>query len=140
MDSSESLQKFRSTWNNLEKTWMIPLNRMKSSREDRVPLNDEYMEILTKLDQLKLPSSSLVFTHQLSDVAISKALKAVSYSTATIHGLRSSFRDWRSDNINFSREVCEAALAHAIQNQTEAAYRRSDLFGKRHDFMRQWGK
>ena len=62
------------------KTWTIPSARMKSFREHRVPLNDECIEILTKLDQFKLLSSSLVFTHQLSDVAISKALKIVSYS------------------------------------------------------------
>lgn len=62
------------------------------------------------------------------------------YPEATIHGLRSSFRDWCGDNTNFPREVCEAALAHAIQNQTEAAYRRSDLFEKRRDLMKQWGE
>ena len=78
--------------------------------------------------------------HQLSDVAVSKALKLVSYPEATVHGLRSSFRDWCGDNTHFSREVCEAALAHAVENQTEAAYRRSDLFEKRRDLMMQWGK
>lgn len=79
-----------------------------------------------------------VFDQKLSDVAVSKMLKSVSYPEATVHGLRSSFRDWCGDNTNFSREVCEAALAHAVQNQTEAAYRRSDLFEKRRELMMKW--
>lgn len=82
----------------------------------------------------------MVFVHELSDVAVSKVLKGASYREATAHGLRSSFRDWCGDNTNFPREVCEAALAHSIQNPTEAAYRRSDLFEKRRDLMKQWGE
>ena len=66
-------------------------------------------------------------------------LKSVSYPEATVHGLRSSFRDWCGDKTNFPREVCEAALAHVIENQTEAAYRRSDLFEKRRELMGKWG-
>ncbi len=61
-------------------------------------------------------------------------------SKATVHGLRSSFRDWCGDNTNFTREVCEAALVHAVENQIEAAYRRSDLFEKRRNLMMQWEK
>ncbi len=113
---------------------------MKSGREHRVPLNEECIEILTKLNHFKSASNGIVFIQKLSDVAASKALKIVSYPQATVHGLRSSFRDWCGDNTDFSREVCEAALAHAVQNQTEAAYRRSDLFHKRRDLMMQWGK
>lgn len=130
------------TWEEIDmgsKTWTIPSNRMKSGREHRVPLNDECIEILVMLDQFKSVSNGMVFIQKLSDVAASKALKIISYPEATIHGLRSSFRDWCGDNTNFSREVCEAALAHAVQNQTEAAYRRSDLFEKRRDLMMQWG-
>ncbi|MDO8995736.1 MAG: integrase arm-type DNA-binding domain-containing protein [Nitrosomonas sp.] len=131
------------TWEEIDmtsKTWIIPPSRMKSGREHRVPLNDECIEILIALDQFKSVGAGMVFLHKLSDVAASKALKIISYPEATIHGLRSSFRDWCGDNTNFSREVCEAALAHAVQNQTEAAYRRSDLFEKRRDLMMQWGK
>jgi integrase len=131
------------TWKEIDivsKTWTIPPSRMKSGREHRVPLNDECLEILTILDQFKSASDGAVFVQKLSDVAASKALKIISYPEATIHGLRSSFRDWCGDHTNFPREVCEAALAHAVQNQTEAAYRRSDLFEKRRDLMAQWGK
>jgi integrase len=131
------------TWKEIDivsKTWTVPPSRMKSGREHRVPLNDECLEILTILDQFKSASDGTVFVQKLSDVAASKALKIISYPEATIHGLRSSFRDWCGDHTNFPREVCEAALAHAVQNQTEAAYRRSDLFEKRRDLMAQWGK
>jgi integrase len=131
------------TWQEIvtvTKTWTIPPNRMKSGREHRAPLNDECIKILATLDQFKLSSNDMVFVNSLSDVAASKALKIVSYPEATVHGLRSSFRDWCGDHTNFPREVCEAALAHAVQNQTEAAYRRSDLFEKRRDLMAQWGK
>lgn len=131
------------TWEELNlgtRTWTIPSSRMKSGREHRVPLNEECVEILTTLSQLKSVSNNMVFAQKLSDVAVSKMLKSVSYAKATVHGLRSSFRDWCGDNTNFPREVCEAALAHAVQNQTEAAYRRSDLFEKRRDLMTQWGK
>ncbi len=131
------------TWEEIDmnvKTWTIPANRMKSGREHRVPLNVECNEILLTLSQNKSASNSMVFVNKLSDVAISKTLKLVSYPEATIHGLRSSFRDWCADNTNFPREVCEAALAHMIQNQTEAAYIRSDLFSKRSQLMVLWNQ
>ena len=97
------------------------------------------MEILTSLEKYKSGNDDHVFGRKLSDVAISKMLKSVSYPEATVHGLRSSFRDWCGDKTNFPREVCEAALAHVIENQTEAAYRRSDLFEKRRELMLKWG-
>ncbi len=130
------------TWDEINmttKTWTIPPNRMKSGREHRVPLNDECLEILTKLEKYKSANDGMVFGQKLSDVAVSKTLKIVSYPKATVHGLRSSFRDWCGDKTNFPRDVCEAALAHSVQNQTEAAYRRSDLFEKRRELMVKWG-
>ncbi|SEN58826.1 tyrosine-type recombinase/integrase [Nitrosomonas marina] len=138
--SSEARQM---TWHEVDlasKIWTIPSERMKSSRKHRVPLNDECTEILSMLNQFKPENYGLVFVKALSDVAVSKTLKNVSYSEATVHGLRSSFRDWCGDKTNFSREVCEAALAHVIPNQTEAAYMRSDLFEKRCELMAEWGK
>lgn len=131
------------TWSEIDKaaeTWTIPANRMKSGRTHRVPLSRECMEILTLIEKYRLANDDHVFGRKLSDVAISKMLKSVSYPEATIHGLRSSFRDWCGDKTNFSREVCEAALAHVIENQTEAAYRRSDLFEKRRALMAKWGE
>lgn len=96
------------TWEEIDltsKTWTIPSTRMKSGREHRVPLNDECIEILTALYQFKSANDGMVFTQKLSDVAVSKALKIISYPEATIHGLRSSFRDWCGDNTNLSRSL-----------------------------------
>lgn len=131
------------TWEEVDmssKVWRIPSVRMKSGREHRVPLNEECIEILIHLKQFRSFGNDMVFLQKLSDVSTSKTLKIASYPKATVHGLRSSFRDWCGDQTNYPREVCEAALAHVIQNQTEAAYRRSDLFDKRRDLMLQWGK
>jgi integrase len=132
------------TWDEIDtnsKTWVIPPSRMKSGREHRVPLNDECIGILAELEKLKsISDNGNVFIRRLSDVAASKTLKTASYPKATVHGLRSSFRDWCSDNTNYPGEVCEAALAHAVRNQTEAAYRRSDLFLKRRELMVLWGE
>jgi integrase len=67
-------------------------------------------------------------------------LRYMGRGDVTIHGFRSSFRDWAAERTNFPREVCEAALAHAIDSVTEAAYRRSDLFGKRRQLMDAWAR
>ncbi|SFN03254.1 tyrosine-type recombinase/integrase [Nitrosomonas communis] len=122
--------------------WTIPANRIKAGREHRVPLSQECIEILEKVKTFKLLSKNgLVFFNQygdaLSDVAISKALKSISYKEATIHGLRSSFRDWAAEKTQYPSEVCEQALAHAI-GAVEGAYRRSDLFNKRQKLMNDW--
>ena len=122
------------------KTWTIPASRMKSGGEHRVPLNDECIDILNFMNRIKSKNNAPVFLQKLSDVAISKTLKSVSYPEATIHGLRSSFRDWCSEKTNFSSEVFEAALAHTIKDKTVAAYSRTDFFEKRIDLMTKWGK
>ena len=67
-------------------------------------------------------------------------LKRMKRRDITVHGFRSSFRDWAAEQTNFSREVAEAALAHAIQSRVEAAYRRSDLFEKRRLLMEKWAR
>ncbi len=130
-------------WNEIDidnKLWTIPRDRMKAHREHRVPLNNECMEILECLKEFKSYDTDKVFYLKLCDVSVSKAIKSVSKPEATIHGLRSSFRDWCGDTTDFPREVCEAALAHTVGNQTEAAYRRSDLLDKRRSLMNQWGE
>ncbi|AKH38172.1 MULTISPECIES: tyrosine-type recombinase/integrase [Nitrosomonas] len=122
--------------------WTIPGKRIKAGREHRVPLSQECIEILEKVKTFNpLSKKGLVYFNQygdaLSDVAISKALKSISYKEATIHGLRSSFRDWAAEKTQYPREVCEQALAHAI-GAVEGAYRRSDLFNKRRILMNDW--
>ena len=74
----------------------------------------------------------------LSMTALLKVLRRMKIEDATVHGFRSAFRDWSAECTNFSNEVCEAALAHAVENKVEAAYRRGDLFNKRRKLMEAW--
>ncbi|CAI3949782.1 tyrosine-type recombinase/integrase [Commensalibacter communis] len=127
-----------------EVIWTIPDQRMKTGKEHRVPLSTQAMEVLKKVEALKKNKDSFIFPSiktgkGLSDVALSKALhNAANTKEVTIHGLRSTFRDWCGEATNWPRDVAEMALAHTIANKVEAAYRRVDLFAKRRDMMQQW--
>jgi len=120
--------------------WTVPASRMKGGREHRIPLS---VEALAVLDRMKAASSELIFQGSEPGRAPGKnallgLLRRMGYSDITAHGFRSAFRDWAAERTNFPREVVEAALAHAIDNKVEAAYRRSDLFEKRRRLMQQW--
>ncbi|MFT8713033.1 tyrosine-type recombinase/integrase [Komagataeibacter rhaeticus] len=127
------------------KIWTIPAERMKAGKEHRVPLSDGAVSILQAVLSIRDPAhGDLVFPGQkagkpLSDVALSKALhQAADTKDVTVHGLRSTFRDWAAEETDYPREVAEMALAHAIGDKVEAAYRRGDLFDKRRDMMAEW--
>jgi integrase len=114
---------------------------MKAGLEHRVPLSDRAVEILKAMKQRatgKLVFGGGVEGRPISDTAMTKALRAAAGDdTVTLHGLRSSFRDWAGDCTHHPRDVCEAALAHIIQG-VEAAYRRSDALAKRKVLMEDW--
>ena len=74
----------------------------------------------------------------ISDMSITAVLRRMGRNGITVHGFRSTFRDWAGETTSFPREVIEAALAHGIKDKAEAAYARSDLFDKRRDLMRSW--
>ena len=120
--------------------WTVPAERMKASREHRVPLSCRAAEILQAARALR-NGSKLVFPSArgkpLSDMTLSKLLKEQGVQ-AVPHGFLSSFRDWAAEETNHPREVVEAALAHVIQNKVEAAYARSDLFERRRRLMDDW--
>ena len=123
------------------KIWTVPAGRMKGGREHRVPLSDLAVSILKELQQARI--SDFVFPgfrrgQPLSNMALSAVLRRAKVDV-TVHGFRSSFRDWAGDSTAFARDVVEAALAHAIENKTEAAYRRSDALEKRRKLMAAWG-
>lgn len=119
--------------------WTIPGSRMKAGKEHRVPLTDrskELLEIAMHLD----PNSNYLFSingKPLSNMAMYSVLKRMKYD-ATVHGFRSSFRDWVAETTDHPSEVAEKALAHQISNQSEAAYRRGDLLTKRLALMSHW--
>jgi integrase len=121
--------------------WTIPATRMKAGREHRVPLSQRAVEIARLHNEVD--GQDLVFAGQkpdkpLSVTALTHVLERMKINTVTVHGFRSTFRDWAAECTNFSNEVCEAALAHTIQNKAEAAYRRGDLFEKRRKLMEAW--
>ena len=121
-------------------TWTVSPERMKTKRAHRVPLSDRALAILTEADDFA-DASGLVFSSPrgkpLSDATLSKLIRELGID-AVPHGFRSSFRDWVSECTNTPREVAEAALAHVVRSQVEAAYARSDLFDKRRKLMDQW--
>jgi integrase len=130
------------TWDEIdmqERIWTIPAERMKAGREHRVPLTDDAVRLLESLPRLE--GSPYVFPAArggaLSDMTISAVCRRMEVD-AVPHGFRSTFRDWCAENTNFPREVAEMALAHTIENATEAAYRRGDLFMKRRRLMDAW--
>ena len=124
-----------------KKLWTVPAGRMKAGREHRVPLSARAVTILRKLEKLK--TGEFVFPGQtrkkpLSNMAMEMVLRRMKIEDATVHGFRSSFRDWAGNVSSFPREVVETALAHVIGDKAEQAYRRSDALDKRRKLMEAW--
>lgn len=121
--------------------WTVPAERMKSSREHRVPLPDRAVEILRTLRERAIDEH--VFPgakggRPISDMTMAKALKAAGGGDYTVHGFRSTFRDWVAEATHFQREVAEAALSHAVGDSVERAYQRGDVLEKRRRLMDAW--
>jgi integrase len=121
--------------------WTVPAERMKGGREHRVPLVGRALEILLALHAAR--TGDFVFPGSRPGRAL-RNMKHVMQRRmglkVSVHGFRSSFRDWAAECTSFTNEVCEAAMAHAIENRTEAAYRRGDLFAKRRMLMQAWDR
>ena len=114
---------------------------MKAGRGHRVPLSRRALRITKVMHEVR--KGEFVFPGQkagrpLSVVALEMVLRRMKIEGVTVHGFRSAFRDWAAESTNFTNEVCEAALAHVIENKAEAAYRRGDLFDKRRKLMEAW--
>jgi integrase len=114
-----------------EKIWTVPAERMKRPRAHRVPLTDRALAILKSVT----PQDGFYFP--LSNMAQLECMRGLRKGV-TVHGCRTSFRDWAGDETNFSRDLAEEALAHAIKDETEASYRRSDALKKRRALMDAW--
>jgi integrase len=126
-------------------TWAVPAERMKAGVEHRVPLSDRAVEILTGLLPFRTSPDAFVFPGNkpgasLSQMALAMALRRMGEEEVTVHGFRSTFRDWTSETTSYPREVAEAALAHTVRDRVEAAYRRGDLFEKRRRLMAEWAE
>jgi len=123
-----------------EQVWKVPADRMKASREHRVPLSDRAIEILQAIP--REAKNPFVFIGPrrggLSNMAMAAVLKRMNREDITVHGFRSTFRDWAAERTNYQNHIVEMALAHVVGNKVEAAYRRGDLFNKRRRLMAEW--
>ena len=132
------------TWGEIDlaaRVWTVPGARMKAGKEHRAPLSDAALALLAALPQGK--PDELAFKAPrggaLSDMTLTAVLRRMEVP-AVPHGFRSTFRDWASERSNYPRDVAEMALAHAIGDKVEAAYRRGDLFEKRRLMMADWAR
>lgn len=122
--------------------WTVPAARMKAGVTHIVPLSRQAAEVFEAAKVLRQPDCDLIFPGalsgaQLSDMALLQMVRGLD-SPVTVHGFRSSFRDWVAEETNVPREIAEAALAHTLENKVEAAYRRTDFLAKRRALMDQW--
>lgn len=124
-----------------EKTWVIPAARMKAKKDHRVPLTDRAIAILQALPR----EADFVFPGDQKDLALGHSAmdqvrKRMGRHDITVHGFRSTFKDWASERTGYPNHVVEQALAHTIGNAVEKAYRRGDLFDKRRKLMADWAR
>ncbi|MBD8825777.1 tyrosine-type recombinase/integrase [Pseudomonas sp. CFBP 13602] len=134
------------TWDEIDlknAVWKIPAHRMKAGKEHRIPLSQRACDVLRSLIRIK--DNPYVFPStqkgkHLSNMAMLMGLRYLGRGDLTIHGFRSTFRDWSAEATSYPREVCEQALAHNRQDKAEAAYFRTDLFEKRRAMMEEWAE
>lgn len=127
-----------------ERVWTVPAERMKAKKQHRAPLSDRAVAIVKEAMKAN-PGSEYVFPGAkegvaLSDMSLLAVLRRMNRDSITVHGFRSTFKDWASETTSYANELSEMALAHAIGSDVEAAYRRGDLFDKRRRMMAEWSR
>jgi integrase len=125
------------------KLWTVPAVRMKMGVEHRVPLSGAALAVLTTMSYSNTGPDAFVFPGMrprkpLSNMAMEMILRREGYDAYTVHGFRSTFRDWCGEETEYPREIAEAALAHSVGNEVERAYRRGDALAKRRALMDDW--
>jgi integrase len=133
------------TWDEIDleaAVWTIPAERMKTRRPHRVPLSAIALAVLERVKASRT-IGPLIFPgarvkRPLSDMSLTAVLRRMNRGDLTAHGFRSSFRDWAAEATHYPNHVVELALAHAVGDKVEAAYRRGDLFDKRRAMMADW--
>lgn len=123
------------------KIWTVPAARMKMGREHRVALSDAAIQVLSALPRLDgcefiFPGTKI--SSPMSDMTLTAVLRRMQRTDITVHGFRSTFRDWAAEATSYPHELAEMALAHAVSNKVEAAYRRGDMLEKRFNMMNDW--
>ena len=148
MTAGRTSEIIEATWAEIDMVagiWTIPASRMKAGREHRVPLAEPALALLRAMAEIRISGEPGEFIfpgqlayHPLSNMALAMVLRRMKRLDLTVHGFRSCFRDWCAESTSFPSEVAEMALAHAVGNKVEAAYRRGDLFEKRVLLMAAW--
>ena len=123
--------------------WIVPADRMKMQREHRVPLSDAAIKLLKSITRIE--NEDLVFPSAkpgtpLSDMTLTALMKRMHYDAFTVHGFRSSFRDWAAEVSNYPSDMAELALAHTVGDKVMLAYRRGDMLRKRFNMMNDWAE
>jgi integrase len=136
--TSEVIFAARSEIDLVAKVWTVPATRMKGRREHRVPLSKRVLEVVSMTGSGELLFPGARKGRPVSDMAMLNVLELMGRSDVTVHGFRSTFRDWAAERTNYPNHVVEMALAHAVGDKVEAAYRRGDLFEKRRRLMDEW--
>lgn len=139
--TSEALEAVISEFDLKAAIWTVPAERMKPGREHKVPLSPRAVEIVKEMRAA--PLSDYIFPGQkqnrpLSNLSMLMLLRRMKVTGVTVHGFRSSFRDWAGDCTNYSRDVAEAAISHAVGDAVERSYRRGDALEKRRGLMTLW--
>ncbi|SDX41227.1 tyrosine-type recombinase/integrase [Litoreibacter albidus] len=143
LSASRTTEVLKMRWEELDleaRVWTCPAERMKTGSAHRVPMTPQMLSIV---EELRAMNSEFVFEGQkrhrpLSNMSMLMLLRRVTNGDATVHGLRSTFRDWASEVANAPREVAEMCLAHRVGSDVERAYARSDLLDKRRSLMKRW--
>jgi integrase len=148
LTAARSGEVYGMSWGEVDLTralWTVPPGRMKGGREHRVPLSSRAVELLKQMERLRVHDGRdcPVFPgarrgRPMSNMAMEMMLRRLGRVDITVHGFRSSFRDWAGECTPFPREVAEAALAHLVGDATERAYRRGDAIAKRRELMEAW--
>jgi integrase len=136
----------RARWTEIdfdEKIWTVPAGRMKGGREHRVALSPQAIALLN--DMPREDGNPFIFIGSqrgegLSNMSLTAVTRRMGQGDITVHGFRSTFRDWVAERTNYPSEVAEMALAHAVSDKVEAAYRRGDMLAKRHRLARDWAE
>ena len=146
LTSARTSEVLNATWDEFDAQrwiWTIPAERMKAVRAHRIPLSDRARAIVLEMEKIR--AGAFVFpgtasNDPYSNTALLMLLRRMGRGDLTAHGFRSTFRDWAAERTNFPGQVAEMALAHAIGDKVEAAYRRGDLFEKRRRLMQAWAR
>jgi integrase len=146
LTAARSSEVLGARWDEIDfakKTWTVPANRMKAGAEHVVPLSPAALDLLSRLP--REPGNDFVFIgaksgHGLSHTTMNRDVLAGLRHGLTVHGFRSSFRDWAAEQTAFSHDVCEAALAHTVGDASERAYRRTKQLPRRRELMNLWAR